>query len=86
MYEFPNVLQQENTNPEKVLKDWNLIVVKQEELGEEKHIFSHIEWNMKGWRIQVKQQNNEFEWVKKEEILQKYAIPEAFRYYKNRID
>lgn len=85
MYEFPNVLEEPSIHPKTVLNNWNLIIEKQEELGEAKHIFSHIEWNMKGFLVQVKEINREFEWVEKEEILEKYAIPEAFRYYKNRI-
>ncbi len=85
MYEFPNVLVKENMTWQAILNNWNLKVEQIEEIGEAKHIFSHIEWRMKGWYIKVEKQNNEFEWVEKEKIRTKYAIPEAFGYYKKRI-
>ena len=40
---------------------------------------------MEGWRIKVKNKNEQFIWAKKEEIIEKYAIPEAFGYYKNKL-
>lgn len=85
MYEFPNILKNENKNIQEILQSWNLEAEKIEEVGEAKHIFSHIEWQMKGYKIKVKGENNQFLWVSKEEVMKKYAIPEAFRYYKNRI-
>ena len=85
MYEFPNVLENKNRDIGKILKGWNLQAIKVENIGEAKHVFSHIEWEMIGWSIEVQEKNEEFLWVKKEDIFEKYAIPEAFRYYKNRI-
>lgn len=85
MYEFPNVIEKEELEKEQVLQEWNLKIEQKEELGKAKHIFSHIEWNMEGWRIKVEKKNKDFIWVKKEEILEKYPIPEAFRYYKNKL-
>lgn len=85
MYEFPNVIKKEGLTISQVLQSWNLEEKQKEELGNAKHIFSHIEWNMEGWRIEVRKKNESFIWVKKEEILEKYAIPEAFRYYKNKL-
>ena len=35
--------------------------------------------------IKVKNKNEQFIWAKKEEIIEKYPIPEAFRYYKNKL-
>ncbi len=85
MYEFPNVLEKNNTKLEQILENWNLKIEQIEEIGQAKHIFSHIEWEMTGWKINVKEKNEEFIWVEKKEIFEKYAIPEAFRYYKNRM-
>lgn len=85
MYEFPNVMKKEGLIIKQILQMWNLEEEQKEALGKAKHIFSHIEWNMEGWRIKVKNKNEQFIWVKKEEIIEKYAIPEAFGYYKNKL-
>lgn len=85
MYEFPNVLEKNDINLQEILKKWNLKVERLENIGQAKHIFSHIEWEMTGWKVEVKEKNDAFLWAKKEDILEIYAIPEAFRYYKNRL-
>ena len=79
MYEFPNV-ESKMTKKEinDILKDWLLIGEEIERIGTHHHIFSHIEWDMIGYKVQVKNKNEMFIWVKKEEILEKYPIPGAF--------
>ena len=51
------------------------------------HIFSHVEWHMvsyiievEKWEIQEKQEEN-FVWLFKEEILTEYSVPSAFKIY-----
>ncbi len=79
MYEFPNINQKiKNKQIESVLENWKLIGNRIKKIGTHHHIFSHIEWNMVGYEIQVKNINSEFIWVKKEDILKKYPIPGAF--------
>lgn len=59
-----------------------LVPVRIKELGEAKHIFSHIEWHMKGYLILVdeleKACKKDFIFAKREEIEKKYPIPSAF--------
>ncbi len=58
------------------------------------HIFSHVEWQMKGWHIRLAEAWNIAEhppslweesarlnWVTREEIAHIYSIPAAFRYF-----
>ena len=79
MYEFPNVNQKVNSKEiQKVLQEWNLKGKKEEKIGTHHHVFSHIEWDMIGYKIQVNTCNQEFSWVKKQEILEQYPIPGAF--------
>lgn len=79
MYEFPNVNQRINPKDlQKILQEWNLVGKKEEKIGTHHHVFSHIEWDMIGYKIQVKSGNQEFIWVKKQEILEQYPIPGAF--------
>lgn len=50
-------------------------------LGESVHVFTHKEWHMTGYLIEVKEMPPSFEQATKEDILKKYAIPSAFRHY-----
>lgn len=79
MYEFPNVNKKMNKKEmADILKNWDLVVKHIEKVGTHHHIFSHIEWDMIGYKVQVENDNREFIWVEKEEILEKYPIPGAF--------
>lgn len=51
-------------------------------LPESKHIFTHIEWKMKGYLIVVEDIDQEHLWVTKKEIENVYAIPTAYKIYK----
>lgn len=46
-----------------------------------RHIFSHIEWHMQAWSVQVKEPAGDFCWIEKDTISQKIAIPSAFGAY-----
>jgi A/G-specific adenine glycosylase len=52
-------------------------------LEDSKHIFTHIEWHMRGWIAYVGKYDidGEFVWVNADE-LKKYAIPSSFKTYK----
>ena len=43
-----------------------------------KHIFTHVEWRMTGYLIQVEETTSDFVWATAEEIQKSYAIPSAF--------
>jgi len=47
-------------------------------LGKKKHIFTHIEWHMTGWKIILSAPLPEYRWVTKEELQEEYALPTAF--------
>lgn len=55
-------------------------------LGSAKHIFSHIEWNMMGYRVDMAKKNSDpsLIWVKKDGMAD-YAIPSAFGYFKKKL-
>ncbi len=71
-----------------------------ETLGERKHVFSHVEWQMIGYRFRIQMAEERFreyrktqqtkkkeQWalVKKEETETNYAIPSAFAGYREKI-
>lgn len=79
LYEFPNVDKKLTKREiQNVLQKWNLKVNTIEKVGTHHHIFSHVEWDMIGFKALVENMNQEFVWVEKQDILEKYAIPGAF--------
>ncbi len=53
--------------------------------GEATHIFTHLNWNMIGYRVTCAYPSEAFRWVSPEELSHTYALPTAFRYYRNQI-
>lgn len=45
------------------------------------HVFSHVEWHMRGVLIRCGEESEKFVWKSREEIFASYAIPTAFRVY-----
>ena len=90
MYEFPNV---EGHLSEKealaYVNDMGLTPVRIRKLEEAKHIFSHIEWHMDGYVIQVAQLEEDdsgFLFLEAEDCLKNYPVPSAFERYKKYIE
>ena len=52
-----------------------------EECGEAVHVFTHVEWHMRGFRAELDDPCGEFLWASPEEIMADYSIPTAFRAY-----
>ena len=53
---------------------------------ERKHIFTHIEWKMRGYYLEVSQCGGGFDWRTAEEIRRDAALPTAFRQFWEEID
>lgn len=84
LWEFPNIeIEGECSEEERkvVFQEWDIIPVRIIELGKAKHIFTHIQWDMNGYAIEVMEKNNLFEWVQKEELERKITLPSAFKFY-----
>ncbi len=68
LWEFPNYegqLPVAFINAEKVLTT--------------KHIFTHVEWRMVGYLYRGSENSEDFIFVDKRQIIEKYAVPSAFR-------
>ncbi len=52
-----------------------------EPLGEAKHIFTHVEWHMLGYRVDLSKASPSYVWKTAAELERDYAIPTAFRAY-----
>lgn len=84
LYEFPNKIDTPSLiDVENDLIDKNINYKEVLEIGESKHVFSHIIWYMKGYVIELNEQLENFTWVTKEELIEKYSIPSAFSFYFN---
>lgn len=47
------------------------------------HIFTHVEWRMRGYLIDCETASSDLIWASPEEIKSEYAVASAFRTYKN---
>lgn len=56
-------------------------------LGKYKHVFSHVEWDMKGFLVEVDErfEKEGYKWVPLEELETTYSIPGAFQPYRQQI-
>ena len=77
--EFPNVLGSlDEAGAVITLAQWGLTAKHIESIGTAKHVFTHIEWQMKGYFVEVEGENDGFRWVAREG-LDALAIPTAFK-------
>ncbi len=92
LYEFPNVeghLKEEQLQP--LLEKWGLSAFSISEMEPAKHIFSHIEWHMKGYFLQVSVMDEQrlkrlgFFAAKRKEVKEQYSLPSAFRAYSQKL-
>lgn len=86
LYELPNV--EGHLTEEEALcysKQIGLSPLRIQKLGDGKHIFSHVEWQMTGYRIRVdeleKSCTEKMLFIRPEEIQAEYPIPAAFETY-----
>ncbi len=66
LFQFPN-------DEEAVVKSHKLY------LGSSKHVFSHLIWEMDGYLIDAANKSPQYIWVTREELVERYAIPTAFK-------
>lgn len=90
LYELPNVeghLTEEETIA--YCRQIGLSPIRIQKVGEGKHIFSHVEWHMIGYRILTDElemvDTDEIIFIHPEEIQKSYPIPAAFETYTNQI-
>ncbi len=80
LYEFPNVngSLEEHEIPE-ALKQWNISLENLYQKTHDKHIFTHVEWQMTVYHVTVKNKNKAFIWANETEFQEKYPLPTAFK-------
>ncbi|MDY3774996.1 MAG: NUDIX domain-containing protein, partial [Eubacterium sp.] len=75
------------------LQEKNISVKKIQSLGAAKHIFSHIEWHMKGYLVEVEsgaleqwEDMKKIQFVTSRALQENYSLPTAFRTYREKIE
>lgn len=96
LWEFPNYLGHfSKEDVEKLLLEQGYIVNNIESLPKSKHLFSHVEWQMIAYQINLKSQQimepitpygEVLKWISQEEVENDYALPTAFRNYLKEVD
>lgn len=85
LYEFPNI--EGHLSEEEIIayvKEKGLSPLRIKKLCEAKHIFSHIEWQMVGYAVQIDETEQSYQdmlFVDPVETEEKYPIPAAFSRY-----
>lgn len=85
MYEFPNELGCMNVKEAvSCVKEMGLTPLRVERLSDVKHIFSHVEWHMRGYLIRVEEQGekeSELLFAETADFQENYPLPSAFAVY-----
>jgi len=83
LWEFPHVsgtLEAEDAL--KQLETWGIRPEDVQRSSDKIHIFTHIQWNMRGLYIRCSNRTDGFIWAKEEELDTVYALPTAFRQFR----
>ena len=82
LWELPNTLSAEPTDS--LLQEICADAVYAEQLCDAKHLFSHIEWRMRGYLYRVNAPTeipSDYVWATLQDLQQRYPIPSAFSAY-----
>lgn len=82
LWQFPNIegtldLQQ----AAKWAEQWGVEPDRLEQILVKSHIFTHVEWKMTCYYFTCNHQQDCFTWATADELLEKYALPTAFRIF-----
>jgi A/G-specific adenine glycosylase len=85
LWELPNLENKLSLQEiETILGDYGVQEARISSMGEAKHIFSHVEWHMIGYHIVMTKElplvlkESTYIWADREEISNRYSIPNAF--------
>ena len=82
LWQFPNVTGHLDTRKAlETVASWTLKPREMLREVERKHIFTHIQWNMKGIYMEVAEPAGSFQWFTAKEINTQAALPTAFRQF-----
>lgn len=87
MWEFPNVdVKLDKQEAVTQVTGWQTEPVDLLMQTSYTHIFSHVEWHMTAYYIRCRRTNKKWKWVTKESLNETYALPSAFRPFREQIE
>ena len=85
LWEFPNVPGRlEAQGALDLAAAWGLHPRSVEKMMERTHIFTHVQWDMRCWYLSCGERAEDFTWAEPEELDGKYALPTAFRMFRDK--
>ena len=82
LWQFPNVAGKlETAQALEEVEKMGLAPVELYRQVERKHIFTHIQWQMRGLYLEVREATGPLWWMTAEQIEHKAALPTAFRQF-----
>ena len=82
LWQFPNVAGHlEVAQAVDAAQDMGVKVREILRQSEKKHIFTHIQWQMRGLYMETAEESGDFAWMTADEIEKKAALPTAFRQF-----
>ena len=82
LWQFPNVSG--SLTPQQAVDQVEQMGMKVRQIArcvEKKHIFTHIQWNMRGYYMEIEDPVGEWIWMDREKIEGSAALPTAFRQF-----
>jgi len=61
--------------------NWGVKPIELTYAKQKKHIFTHVEWHMRGYYIECRTESPQFTWVNADERADRVALPTAFRQF-----
>lgn len=92
LYEFPSLPGKLTGKKMKdMLAKWGVTPERVTSMGTAKHIFSHVEWHMRGFYVRIENADSieklpgNIKFVTREELKNEYTLPVAFHFYLKKI-
>jgi A/G-specific adenine glycosylase len=89
LYQFPMIEgKRSESEIEAFLEGQGITPLSLERIGEKEHVFSHLVWDLRGYRIRLaaKPAQSPYLWVPKKALKEAYPFPSAFSFFKKQID
>ena len=82
LWQFPNIPGHlELSEVIRYLEERQILVKDILRQTEKKHIFTHVQWNMRGFYLEVREETERFSWMDPQRIYTFAALPTAFRQF-----
>ena len=86
LWEFPNVPGAlDEAGARDAVRALGAEALSVEPCGEARHVFTHVEWHMRGYRVELQKELPGFLWKAPAEIKTDCPIPTALRYYQRKL-